>query len=189
MIMKLIIVAALFYYLVLLYWFSKSSNEEKPTNYVSNKTKSIIGKSTYVAISIYKTAETNNGNLMEPMEIDFDIEYEEEDTAVDLELEEILLQTDGETHSAQGLSFEEMSEAVDVIQEENISEEKERKAVQTISKMQQTALFDIMIEQINDGKQRVADMLGKYEANPSEDTSEDLITPKDLEEFNLDSFL
>lgn len=128
---------------------------------------------------------------MEPMEVDFDIEYEEEeeDPTVDLELEEVLLQTDGETHSAQGLSFEEMSEAVDIIQEEDVSEEKERKAVQTISKMQQTALFDIMIEQINDGRQRVAEMLGKYEANSSEDTSEDLITPEDLEDFNLNSFL
>lgn len=191
MILKLIITAILFYYLLLLYWLSKSSNEEKPTNSISKKSESIIGKSTYVAISIDKTVETNNENLMEPMEVDFDIEYEEEteDPTVDLELEEILLQTDEETHLAQGLSFEEMSEAVDVIQEQNVSEEKERKAVQTISKMQQTELFDIMIEQINDGKQRVADMLGKYDANPSEDTSEDLITPKDLEEFNLGSFL
>ncbi len=189
MILKLIITAALFYYLVLLYWFSKSSNEEKPTNSISKQSESIIGKSTYVAISIDKTVDTNNENLMEPMEVDFDIEYEEEGPTVDLELDEILLQTDGETNSAQGLSFEEMSEAVDVIQEENVSEEKERKAVQTISKMQQTALFDIMIEQIKDGKQRVADMLGKYDANSSEDTSEALITPKDLEDFNLDSFL
>ena len=55
--------------------------------------------------------------------------------------------------------------------------------------MQQTALFDIMIEQINDGKQRVDKMLGKYDVNPSEGTSETLITSKDLEEFNLDSFL
>lgn len=126
MILKLIITAILFYYLLLLYWLSKSSNEEKPTNSISKKSESIIGKSTYVAISIDKTVETNNENLMEPMEVDFDIEYEEEteDPTVDLELEEILLQTDEETHLAQGLSFEEMSEAVDVIQEQNVSEEK-----------------------------------------------------------------
>ena len=52
---------------------------------------------------------------MERMEVDFDMEYQEEDLSVDLELEEVLLQADGETHSAQGRSFEKMSKAVDVI--------------------------------------------------------------------------
>lgn len=190
MILKLIITSILFYYLLLLYWLSKSSNEEKPTNSISKKTESIIGKSTYVAISIDKAVETNNENLMEPMEVDFDIEYEEEaeDPTIDLELEETLLQTDEETHSAQGLSFEEMSEAVNVIQEENISKEKERKAVQTISKMQQTALFDIMIEQINDGKQRVADMMSKYETGLINDDYEKG-SSKEVEDFDLGRYL
>ena len=55
--------------------------------------------------------------------------------------------------------------------------------------MQQTALFDIMIEQINDGKQRVADMLGKYDANPSEGKSKTLILNQGVENFKLESFL
>ena len=42
---------------------------------------------------------------------------------------------DGETPSAQGRSFEKMSEVVDVIQKSQASEEKERKAVKTISNM------------------------------------------------------
>ena len=45
-----------------------------------------------------------------------------------------------------------------------------------------------MIEQLDGGRQRVAEMLGKYDANPLEDKSEALI-PKDFEEFNLKSYL
>ena len=66
MILKLIITAILFYYLLLLYWLSKSSNEEKPTNSISKKSESIIGKSTYVAISIDKTVETREKLLPPP---------------------------------------------------------------------------------------------------------------------------
>ena len=124
------------------------------------------------------------------MQVDFEMEYddEEEELSIDLELEEIALLTNEDVKSAQGLSFEEMSQVVEVIQQEQTTEEKKRQAAQTISLMQQTALFDIMIEQLDGGRQRVANMLGKYGANTSEHKSETL-TPKNLEEFNLNSFL
>ena len=69
------------------------------------------------------------------------MEYDdEEDLFVDLELEEIALLTNEDIKSAQGLSFEEMSQVVGVLQQEQTTQEKERQAAQTISLMQQTAL-------------------------------------------------
>ncbi len=107
------------------------------------------------------------------MQVDFEMEYDEE-LSIDLELEEIALLTNEDIKSAQGLSFEEMSQVVEVIQQEQTTKEKERQAAQTITLMQQTALFDIMIDQLDGGRQRVADMLGKYGANTSEHKSETL---------------
>lgn len=103
------------------------------------------------------------------MQIDFEMEYdddEEDDILIDLGLEEIGLISNEAIKSAQGLSFEEMSQALDIIQNDNksIDEYEERQAVQTIAQMQQTELFDIMIEQIAIGKEKVEKMLSKYES-------------------------
>ena len=124
------------------------------------------------------------------MQVDFEMEYddEEEDPLIDLELEEIALLTNEDIKSAQGLSFEEMSQAVEVIQQKETTEEIERQAAQTISLMQQTALFDIMIEQLDGGRQRVADILSKHETGLVNNDSESA-SANELEEFDLDSYL
>ena len=126
------------------------------------------------------------------MQVDFEIEYddEEEDPLIDLELEEMGLVSTEIFKSAQGLSFEEMSQAIDIIQQVNKSfnDEEERQTVQTISKMKQTALFDIMIEQLDGGRQRVAEMMSKYDKGLVNDDSESA-SANELEEFDLDSYL
>ena len=191
MILKMIIILALLYYLLLLFWFRKNQKDVKLINKITPKRAiSIIGKSTYIVSIPLEADQTTPENYAEPMQVDFEMEYDdEEDLFVDLELEEIALLTNEDIKSAQGLSFEEMSQVVEVIQQEQTTEEKERQAAQTISLMQQTALFDIMIEQLDGGRQRVAEMLSKYDANPSNNKSEALMVTKDLEEFNLSSFL
>lgn len=191
MILKLIIILVLLYYLLLLLWFRKDQKGVKPINkIIPKRARTIIGKSTYIVSIPLEVDQTTPENFAEPMQVDFEMQYddEEEELSIDLELEEIALFTNEDIKSAQGLSFEEMSQAVEVIQQNEATEEIERQAAQTISLMQQTALFDIMIEQLDGGRQRVAEMLGKYDASLSEHKSEHLI-PRDLEEFNLDSFL
>ena len=192
MILKLIIILVLLYYLVLLLWFGKNQKDIKPINKTTPKrARSIIGKSTYIVTIPLGTDQTAHQNYAEPMQVDFEMEYddeEEEELSIDLELEEIALLTNEDIKSAQGLSFEEMSQAVEVIQQKETTEEIERQAAQTISLMQQTALFDIMIEQLDGGRQRVADILSKYETGLVNNDSESA-SANELEEFDLDSYL
>lgn len=191
MILKLIIILVLLYYLVLLLWFGKNQKDIKPINKTTPKrARSIIGKSTYIVSIPLEADQITPENYAEPMQVDFEMEYddEEEDPLIDLELEEIALLTNEDIKSAQGLSFEEMSQVVEVIQQEQTTEEKERQAAQTISLMQQTALFDIMIEQLDGGRQRVADILSKYETGLVNNDSESA-SANELEEFDLDSYL
>ena len=188
MILELIIILVILYYLVLLLWLRKDQKDVKPINkIIPKRARTIIGKSTYIVTIPLEADQTTPENYAEPMQVDFEMEYDD-DLFVDLELEEIALLTNEDIKSAQGLSFEEMSQAVEVIQQKETTEEKERQAAQTISLMQQTALFDIMIEQLDGGRQRVADILSKYETclvnNDSESAS-----ANELEEFDLDSYL
>ena len=190
MILKLIIILVLLYYLVLLLWFGKNQKDIKPINKTTPKrARSIIGKSTYIVTIPLGTDQTAHQNYDEPMQVDFEMEYDDdEELSIDLELEEIALLTNEDIKSAQGLSFEEMSQAVEVIQQKETTEEIERQAAQTISLMQQTALFDIMIEQLDGGRQRVADILSKYETGLVNNDSESA-SANELEEFDLDSYL
>ena len=100
---------------------------------------------------------------------------------------DILAQYDSQ--SAQGLSFEEMSQAVDAIRQTDINEESERQAVQTIAQMQQTDLFELMIEQIEGGRQRVAEMLSRIEKEVSHEKMDIEQSDNDLKEFDLDKYL
>ena len=191
MILKLIIILVLLYYLVLLLWLRKDQKGVKPINkIIPKRARTIIGKSTYIVSIPLEADQTAHQNYAEPMQVDFEMEYddEEEDPLIDLELEEIALLTNEDIKSAQGLSFEEMSQAVEVIQQKETTEEIERQAAQTISLMQQTALFDIMIEQLDGGRQRVADILSKYETGLVNNDSESA-SANELEEFDLDSYL
>lgn len=191
MILKLIIILVILYYLVLLLWFRKNQKGVKPINkIIPKRARSIIGKSTYIVSIPLEADQTAHQNYAEPMQVDFEMEYddEEEDPLIDLELEEIALLTNEDIKSAQGLSFEEMSLVVEVIQQEKTTEEKERQVAQTITLMQQTALFDIMIEQLDGGRQRVADILSKYETGLVNNDSESA-SANELEEFDLDSYL
>ena len=188
MILELIIILVILYYLVLLLWLRKDQKDVKPINkIIPKRARTIIGKSTYIVTIPLEADQTTPENYAEPMQVDFEMEYDD-DLFVDLELEEIALLTNEDIKSAQGLSFEEMSQAVEVIQQKETTEEKERQAAQTISLMQQTALFDIMIEQLDGGRQRVADILSKYETGLVNNDSESA-SANELEEFDLDSYL
>ena len=190
MILKLIIAIVIFYYLVLILWYRKDLKDVKPINKIIPKRKiSIIGKSTYILSTPLGADQSIPEYYAEPMQVDFEMEYDDdEDLFVDLELEEIELLTNEDVKSAQGLSFEEMYQAVEVIQQKQATREIERQAAQTIALMQQTAIFDIMIEQLDGGRQRVAEMLGKYQTDLINEDSENE-SEKELKDFDLGRYL
>lgn len=200
------IAGVILYYLVLFWLFRKG--QENTTNEKPERNKSegaIVGKSTFRLRQVTPSEATecqisnsvNNASIFapqdtedtpQPMDVEFEMEYEEQVPEEELEAEEIALITGEERQSARGISFEEMAQAVRVVtHQEESPEEEERKATQTLAVMQQTSLYDTMIEQINGGRLRVAEMLGKYDfvfTSPDTET-----TPADLQAFDMNDYM
>ena len=103
------------------------------------------------------------------IETEFEMEFEAEnveetDVAPDeIEAEEIACYMGGgEPEMAQGITLGELGQMVQVIQIKQASETEERQAVQTICRTE-TNLFHSLVEQINGGRSRVAELLQKHE--------------------------
>ena len=103
------------------------------------------------------------------IETEFEMEFEagnveETDTSPDeIEAEEIACYIgEGEPEMAQGITLGELAQMVQVIQIKQASDTEERQAVQTICRTE-TNLFHSLVEQINGGRSRVADLLQKHE--------------------------
>ena len=98
-------------------------------------------------------------------EMEFEVEdAEETDVSPDeIEAEEIACYMgDGEPEMAQGITLGELAQMVQVIQIKQASDTEERQAVQTICRTE-TNLFHSLVEQINGGRSRVAELLQKHE--------------------------
>mgnify|MGYP001133590758 CR=1 FL=1 len=103
------------------------------------------------------------------IETEFEMEFETEDVQEtdvlpdEIEAEEIACYMgDGEPEMAQGITLSELGQMVQVIQIKQASETEERQAVQTICRTE-TNLFHSLVEQINGGRSRVAELLQKHE--------------------------
>ena len=103
------------------------------------------------------------------IETEFEMEFETEgvqETDVspeEIEAEEIACYMgNGEPEMAQGITLGELGQMVQVIQVKQTSETEERQAVQTICRTE-TNLFHSLVEQINGGRSRVAELLQKHE--------------------------
>jgi len=124
----------------------------------------------------------------EPMDLDIECEYEEAEL---LEEEDLNCFVGDETFEpARGIQYDEMENLVQVIQKISISNEVELIAVNTIQQMDQTELFQSMVAQIDGGKERVAEMLDKY----NHDASKTNLTNADykntgFEKFEINNFL
>lgn len=205
MILKLMISGVVLYYLVLFWRFRKGKENtpsEKPK--IHKNEKAVVGKTTFRLRQVTPSEDTesqfskevDNASIFapadtedtpQPMDVEFEMKYEDEVPEDELEAEEIALITSGEGQSARGISFGEMAQAVQVVRQQEAPEEEERKALQTLSVMQQTSLYDTMMEQINGGMVRVAEMLGKYDAvfiAPPNETS-----PEDLQAFDMNDYM
>ena len=199
------IAGVVLYYLVLFWQFRKGKENapsEKPK--IHKNEKAIVGKTTFRLRQVTPSEDTesqfpkgvDNASIFapadtedtpQPMDVEFEMKYEDEVPEDELEAEEIALITGGEGQSARGISFEEMAQAVQVVRQQEVPEEEERKALQTLSVMQQTSLYNTMMEQINGSMVRVAEMLGKYDAvliAPPNETS-----PEDLQAFDMNDYM
>lgn len=103
------------------------------------------------------------------IDTEFEMEFETEDiqetdvSPDEIEAEEIACYMgDGEPEMAQGITLGELGQMVQVIQVKQASETEERQAVQTICRTE-TNLFHSLVEQINGGRSRVAELLQKHE--------------------------
>ena len=195
------IAGVVLYYLVLFWRFRKGKENtpsEKPK--IHKNEKAVVGKTTFRLRQVTPSEDTesqfskevDNASIFapadtedtpQPMDVEFEMKYEDEVLEDELEAEEIALITSGEGQSARGISFEEMAQAVQVVRQQEAPEEEERKALQILSVMQQTNLYNTMMEQINGGMVRVAEMLGRYDAvfiAPPNETS-----PEDLQAFDM----
>ena len=182
-----ITILVLYYFVIMLRFRKKQKQTDLPTQCISGKAKNIMGKSTYIVTTLNSKDQDDTENNFQPLEVDFDMEYDED--LIDLEAEEMTILAQYDSQSAQGLSFEEMSQAVDAIRQTDINEESERQAVQTITQMQQTDLFELMIEQIEGGRQRVAEMLNRIEKEVSHEKKDIEDVDNVIKQFDLDKYL
>lgn len=212
MILKIIIAGIIIYYLIQFWWLRKKRRKMPlQKEEINHEKRSIIGESNFRLrqVTSYKATErqfskgVNNTSTFAlqdtedtplPMDVEFEMVFEEHTRKEELKggkLEfddsDIVLSISGEGQSARGISFEEMAQAVRVIHQDESPEEEERKALQTLAVMQQTSLYDTVIEEINGGMVRVAEMLGKYDAvfiAPPNETS-----PEDLQAFDMNDYM
>ena len=107
--------------------------------------------------------------IPQAIDTEFEMEFEAENTEEpdvspdEIEAEEIACYMgDGEPEMAQGITLEELGQMVQVIQVKQAPDTEERQAVQTICRTE-TNLFHSLVEQINGGRSRVAELLQKHE--------------------------
>lgn len=116
--------------------------------------------------------KAENSDIPQPIDTEFEMEYQTEETgketeetevsADEIEAEEIACYMGGEPEMAQGITLGELAQMVQVIRVKQSTETEERQAVQTYCRME-TNLFNSVVEQINGGMVRVAELLQKHE--------------------------
>ena len=128
--------------------------------------KGVDNASIFVPQSDETVIETS---IPQAIDTEFEMEFETEDTEEtdvspdEIEAEEIACYMgNGEPEMAQGITLGELGQMVQVIQVKQASEAEERQAVQTICRTE-TNLFHSLVEQINGGRSRVAELLQKHE--------------------------
>ena len=220
MVIHCILTGLLVYYIALWLWYrytdsrtstSKADDVSLPQNKVSSYT--LVGESRYKGRQI-GTAQDKSGHLQQAAENDTifapqaDGQPEEnipeavaeaeetpgyENDEPDYEDEEIAGYMDGDddTGRATGVSFDELGEAVRTANADNSTEAEQRQAAGTLARIEGTNLYDAVVENINGGLAKVAELLGRNEAElataavPAGTGN----TSKEHEAFDMNDFL
>lgn len=214
-----ILTGLLVYYIALWLWYRYTDSRTSPgrtddaplsRNGVSGYT--LIGESRYKG-GLIGTAQDKSGHLPQAAENDTifapqaDGLSEEniseatpgaeetpgyENDEPDYEDDEIAGYMDGDddTGRATGVSFDELGEAVRTANADNPTEAEQRQAAGTLASIEGTNLYDAVVENINGGLAKVAELLGRNEAElatvaPAEAGG----TSKEHEAFDMNDFL
>ena len=219
MVIYCILTGLLVYYIALWLWYrytdrrtspGRTDDAPLPRNEVSGYT--LIGESRYKG-GLIGTEQDKSGHLPQAAENDTifapqaDVQPEEniseaaaeaektpgyENDEPDYEDEEIAGYMDGndDTGRATGVSFDELGEAVRTANADNPTETEKRQAAGTLASIEGTNLYDAVVENINGGLAKVAELLGRNEAElaiaaPAEAGG----TSKEHEAFDMNDFL
>ena len=182
MVIYCILTGILVYYIALWLWYrytdsrtspGRTDDAPLPRNGVSGYT--LIGESRYKG-GLIGTAQDKSGHLPQAAENDTifaaqaagqpDETTDYGDDEPDYEDEEISGYMDGydDTGRAAGVSFEELSETVRTANADNSTEAEQRQAAVTLARIEGTNLYDAVVENINGGLAKVAELLGRNEA-------------------------
>ena len=192
MIIYCILTGLLVYYIALWLWYrytdrrtspGRTDDAPLPRNEFSNYT--LIGESRYKGGLIGTTAD-KSGHLPKAAENDtifapqVDEQPKESTSAImpdadeipdyehdepDYEDEEIAgYMGDDDTGRATGVSFDELGEAVRTANADTSTEAEQRQAAGTLASIEGTNLYDAVVENINGGLAKVAELLGRNEA-------------------------
>lgn len=208
------------YYIALWLWYrytdsristSKADDVPLPPNKVSSYT--LVGESRYKG-GLIGTAQDKSGQLPQAAGNDTifapqaDGQSEEniseatpeaeetpgyENDEPDYEDEEIAGYMDGDddTGRATGVSFDELGEAVRTANADNPTEAEQRQAAGTLERIEGTNLYDAVVENINGGLAKVAELLGRNEAELATAAVPAVTgnTSKEHEAFDMNDFL
>ena len=214
-----ILTGLLVYYIALWLWYrytdsrtstSKADDVSLPQNKVSSYT--LVGESRYKG-GLIGTAQDKSGHLPQAVENDTIFapqadgqpeeniseaaaEVEEtpgyENDEPDYEDEEIAgYMGDDDTGRATGVSFDELGEAVRTANADTSTEAEQRQAAGTLARIEGTNLYDAVVENINGGLAKVAELLGRNEAELATATvpAEAGGISKEHEAFDMNDFL
>ena len=220
MVIHCILTGLLVYYIALWLWYRYTDSRTSPggtddaplpRNEVSGYT--LIGESRYKGGLIGTTAD-KSGHLPQAVENDTifapqaDGQPEEniseaaaeteetpgyENDEPDYEDEEIAGYMDGDddTGRATGVSFDELGEAVRTANADNPTETEKRQAAGTLASIEGTNLYDAVVENINGGLARVAELLKRNEAElaPEAVPAATADTGKEYGAFDMNEYL
>ena len=182
MVIHCIFTGLLVYYIALWLWYrytdsrtspGRTDDAPLPRNGISGYT--LIGESRYKG-GLIGTAQDKSGHLPQAAENDTifaaqaagqpDETPDYGDDEPDYEDEEISGYMDGydDTGRAAGVSFEELGETVRTAKADNSTEAEQRQAAVTLARIEGTNLYDAVVENINGGLAKVAELLGRNEA-------------------------
>ena len=203
-----ILTGVLVYYIALWLWYrytdsrtspGKTDDTPLPKNEVSGYT--LLGTSRYKGGQI-GTVQDKSGLLPQAAENDTifapqatgqpDETPGYENDEPDYEDEEIAGYMDGDddTGRATGVSFDELGEAVRTANADNPTEAEKRQAAGTLAGIEGTNLYNAVVENINGGLEKVAELLGRNEAKLATATPAGTgSTSKEYEAFDMSEFL
>lgn len=209
MVIHCILTGLLVYYIALWLWYrytdSRSSGKEATDKFVPENKENgytLIGESRYKG-GLIGTAQDKSGHLPQAAENDTIFAPQADglpeetpgykNDEPDYEDEEIAGYMDGDddTGRATGVSFDELGKAVRTANADNPTEAEQRQAAGTLASIEGTNLYDAVVENINGGLAKVAELLGRNEAElataavPAEAGG----TSKEHEAFDMNDFL